>query len=40
MSSVPTTPEVQALTFRRFKDGDHRVRNWQQQIFDADHSHK
>ena len=40
MSSVPTPPEVQALTFRRFKDGDHRVRNWQQQIFDADHSHK
>ena len=40
MSSVPTTPEVQALTFRRFKDGDAKVKRWQDQIFDADHSHK
>ncbi len=40
MSSVPTTTEAKPLTFRRFKDGDHEVRNWQAEIFDADHSHK
>jgi NADPH-dependent glutamate synthase beta subunit-like oxidoreductase/Pyruvate/2-oxoacid:ferredoxin oxidoreductase delta subunit len=34
--SVPARP----LTFRRFKDGDHRPLPWQQEIFDADHSHK
>jgi NADPH-dependent glutamate synthase beta subunit-like oxidoreductase/Pyruvate/2-oxoacid:ferredoxin oxidoreductase delta subunit len=28
------------LSFRRYKDGDHTVRRWQEQIFDADHSHK
>ncbi|MGH8672193.1 MAG: NAD(P)-binding protein, partial [Burkholderiales bacterium] len=28
------------LTFRKFKDGDSKVRSWQNQIFDADHSHK
>jgi NADPH-dependent glutamate synthase beta subunit-like oxidoreductase len=31
---------VRPLTFRRFKDGDHKHRPWQQEIFDADHSHK
>ncbi|MBN8507773.1 MAG: NAD(P)-binding protein [Burkholderiales bacterium] len=40
MSSVPTATEAKPLTFRRFKDGDHKVRNWQAEIFDADHSHK
>jgi NADPH-dependent glutamate synthase beta subunit-like oxidoreductase/Pyruvate/2-oxoacid:ferredoxin oxidoreductase delta subunit len=30
----------QPLTFRRFKDGDHEPRPWQQEIFDADHSYK
>lgn len=28
------------LTFRRFKDGDNKIRSWQKAIFDADHSHK
>ncbi len=28
------------LTFRKFKDGDYRTRNWQKQIFNEDHSHK
>jgi NADPH-dependent glutamate synthase beta subunit-like oxidoreductase len=39
---MSSTPEASArpLTFRRFKDGDHQVKNWQNQIFDADHSHK
>jgi NADPH-dependent glutamate synthase beta subunit-like oxidoreductase len=32
--------QAKPLTFRRFKDGDHKPRAWQQQIFDADHSHK
>jgi NADPH-dependent glutamate synthase beta subunit-like oxidoreductase/Pyruvate/2-oxoacid:ferredoxin oxidoreductase delta subunit len=32
--------QPQPLTFRRFKDGDHKPLAWQQQIFDADHSHK
>jgi len=31
---------VTALNFRRYKDGDHEPRAWQQEIFDADHSHK
>nr|AFI78502.1 intracellular sulfur oxidation protein DsrL [uncultured bacterium ws156A7] len=28
------------LTFRAFKDGDHRRTNWQEAIFEADHTHK
>jgi NADPH-dependent glutamate synthase beta subunit-like oxidoreductase len=28
------------ITYRRFKDGDHRWKRWEQQIFEADHSHK
>lgn len=28
------------LTFRKFKDGDYKTRNWQKQIFNEDHSHK
>ncbi len=32
--------ELRSLTFRRFKDGDHKVTRWQEQIFNADHSHK
>ena len=39
MSSTPDAP-ARPLTFRRYKDGDHRVKDWQAQIFDADHSHK
>ena len=37
MSSTPTG--TKALTFRRYKDGDTKVRSWQDEIFDADHSH-
>ena len=35
-----STAETKPLTFRRYKDGDHQVRRWQDEIFDADHSHK
>ncbi|MFQ5755523.1 MAG: NAD(P)-binding protein [Acidiferrobacterales bacterium] len=28
------------LTFRKFREGDHEYRNWQKDIFEADHSHK
>ena len=39
---MSANPDVQTkpLSFRRYKDGDHTVRRWQEQIFDADHSHK
>ena len=40
MSSAPTTTDARPLTFRRYKDGDHQPRPWQEEIFDADHSHK
>jgi NADPH-dependent glutamate synthase beta subunit-like oxidoreductase len=44
MSAIPprTPPvgEVKPLTFRRYKDGDFKPQAWQEQIFDADHSHK
>jgi NADPH-dependent glutamate synthase beta subunit-like oxidoreductase len=42
MSSSATTATTAArpLTFRRYKDGDTQVRRWQDEIFDADHSHK
>ena len=33
-------PGTEKLTFRRFKDGDHKRSDWHEQIFDADHSHK
>ena len=36
LDNVPAKP----LTFRRYKDGDHQPRSWQEEIFDADHSHK
>jgi NADPH-dependent glutamate synthase beta subunit-like oxidoreductase/Pyruvate/2-oxoacid:ferredoxin oxidoreductase delta subunit len=39
MSANPDAP-VRPLTFRRYKDGDHEPRAWQEEIFDADHSHK
>lgn len=39
MSALPDVP-AQPLTFRRYKDGDHTPRSWQEEIFDADHSHK
>ena len=40
MSGSPETAVAKPLTFRRFKDGDHRPLAWQAEIFDADHSHK
>lgn len=40
MSATPDSVQVKPLTFRRYKDGDSKPLNWQQQIFDADHSHK
>ncbi len=40
MSAIPENIQARPLTFRRFKEGDHQPRAWQQEIFDADHSHK
>ncbi|MFM2067931.1 MAG: hypothetical protein RLZZ584_2840 [Pseudomonadota bacterium] len=40
MSNPANTATVRPLTFRRYKDGDHRQTRWQDEIFDADHSHK
>jgi NADPH-dependent glutamate synthase beta subunit-like oxidoreductase len=40
MSAPADTVKAQPLTFRRYKDGDATVKRWQDQIFDADHSHK
>lgn len=40
MSSTPDSAPAKPLTFRRYKDGDQQVKNWQSEIFDADHSHK
>lgn len=40
MSANPVPATAQPLTFRRYKDGDDQPRAWQQEIFDADHSHK
>ena len=39
MSSTPEQVKAKH-TFRRFKDGDGKWKRWQEQIFDADHSHK
>lgn len=38
MSATTETP--QKLTFRRFKDGDNKVRRWNDQIFQASYSYK
>ncbi|MDO9011370.1 MAG: NAD(P)-binding protein [Gallionella sp.] len=38
MSVVSETP--QKITFRRYKDGDSKVRNWSDQIFQASYTHK
>ncbi len=40
MSASTPTSESKPLTFRRYKDGDHKPHSWQEEIFDADHSHK
>ena len=34
------TMEDAKLTFRRYKDGDHKVHSWRDQIFQASYSHK
>ena len=40
MSSQPPVADVKPLTFRRYKDGDHKPLPWQEEIFDTEHSHK
>jgi len=40
MPSLPRSGDTRPLTFRRYKDGDAEPLPWQQEIFDADHSHK
>jgi NADPH-dependent glutamate synthase beta subunit-like oxidoreductase/Pyruvate/2-oxoacid:ferredoxin oxidoreductase delta subunit len=40
MSVTPETLDIKPLNFRRYKDGDAKVKAWQTQIFDAGHSHK
>jgi NADPH-dependent glutamate synthase beta subunit-like oxidoreductase len=40
MSDASTAASPQPLTFRRYRDGDAKPRAWQEEIFDADHSHK
>jgi len=40
MSAITDGTKPQRLTFRRYKDGDSQPLAWQQEIFDADHSHK
>ena len=40
MSATVDNAPAQPLTFRRYKDGDDKPLAWQQEIFDADHSHK
>ncbi len=39
---MATSPEAtkKALTFRKFRDGEHTYSSFQQAIFEADHSHK
>ena len=40
MSALPESAPAKTLTFRRYKEGDDKPLAWQQEIFDADHSHK
>jgi NADPH-dependent glutamate synthase beta subunit-like oxidoreductase/Pyruvate/2-oxoacid:ferredoxin oxidoreductase delta subunit len=40
MSAQLDQAPAKPLTFRRYKDGDDKPLAWQQEIFDADHSHK
>ncbi|MCF8159940.1 MAG: NAD(P)-binding protein, partial [Polaromonas sp.] len=40
MSATPETIAAKPLNFRRYKDGDTKVKTWQAKIFDAGHSHK
>ena len=40
MSANIESPKPEALTFRRYKDGDSKPVAWSKQIFNADTSHK
>jgi NADPH-dependent glutamate synthase beta subunit-like oxidoreductase len=40
MSTPTETTAVKPLNYRRYKDGDDKVRSWQKQIFSASHTHK
>ncbi|MBP6337031.1 MAG: NAD(P)-binding protein [Vitreoscilla sp.] len=40
MSSPTDQASPKPLNFRRYKDGNTQLKSWQDQIFDADHSHK
>jgi NADPH-dependent glutamate synthase beta subunit-like oxidoreductase len=40
MSAPTEAVTVKPLTFRRYKDGDNKVKSFQKDIFDAGHSHK
>ncbi len=40
MSANSIDVQAKPLNFRRYKDGDAKPLPWQQEIFDADHSHK
>ena len=40
MSAPMDSVKARPLTFRRYKEGDTKVKRWQDEIFDADHSHK
>ncbi len=40
MSAQLDQAPAKPLTFRRYKDGDDKPLAWQQEIFDADHTHK
>ena len=40
MSTPSEITTTKPLNFRRYKDGDDKVRSWQKEIFDAGHSHK
>lgn len=38
--ATPADEVKKEHTFRKFKDGDHEISRWSEQIFDGDHSHK
>jgi len=38
--STTTEQPKTSLTFRRYREGDEKWKRWQEDIFDADHSHK
>ena len=38
--ATPADQVKKEHTFRKFKDGDHQISRWGEQIFNGDHSHK